>query len=135
MAYMNQEIKSKIASAMKPILKKYGMKGTLSTDRNSISLNIKSGKLDMIRNFNETMSDPFRSGPRFDASSDQYIQVNPYWFQEHFSGKPRAFLKEAIQALNKGNWNNSNSQIDYFDVGWYSYVNIGKWNKPYTVEK
>jgi len=24
---------------------------------------------------------------------------------------------------------------DYFNVGWYIDVNIGKWNKPYVIEK
>jgi hypothetical protein len=33
--------------------------------------------------------------------------------------------------MNNGNWNNSRIEVDYFDVGWYIDVNIGKWNKPY----
>jgi hypothetical protein len=34
--------------------------------------------------------------------------------------------------MNAGNHNNSDVQSDYFDVGWYIDVNIGKWNKPYV---
>ena len=44
------------------------------------------------------------------------------------------FLSEVIPAMNNGNHDNSDIQTDYFDVGWYIDVNIGKWNKPYTVE-
>jgi hypothetical protein len=36
--------------------------------------------------------------------------------------------------LNTGNHDNSDSQTDYFDVGWYVDVKVGKWNKPYIVE-
>ena len=32
-----------------------------------------------------------------------------------------------------GNHNNSDISTDYFDVGWYIDINIGKWDKPYEV--
>jgi len=48
MAYMNQDRKKKIAEKVKPILKKYGVKGSLKTDRLSITLTIKSGPIDFI---------------------------------------------------------------------------------------
>ena len=62
------------------------------------------------------------------------IQVNPYWYQDHFTGKAKAFLSEVIPAMNNGNHDNSDAMTDYFDVGWYVDVNIGNWKKPYTVE-
>jgi hypothetical protein len=37
--------------------------------------------------------------------------------------------------MNGGNHDNSDVQTDYFDVGWYVDVNIGSWDKPYTLEK
>ena len=60
--------------------------------------------------------------------------MNVYWYKEHFSGKALKFLGEVIPAMNNGNHDNSDIQTDYFDVGWYSDVNIGSWNKPYKVE-
>ena len=57
--------------------------------------------------------------------------MNPYWYQDHFVGKSKKFLAEVIPAMNAGNHNNSDIQTDYFDVGWYIDVNIGRWNKPY----
>jgi hypothetical protein len=65
---------------------------------------------------------------------NQSIDVNPYWFKEHFSDKSLNFLKEIFTAMNEGNHDRSDIQSDYFDVGWYVDVNIGKWNKPYEVE-
>ena len=65
---------------------------------------------------------------------NQSVDVNPYWFKEHFSGVAKSFLLELFQAMNKGNHDNSDIMTDYFDVGWYVDVNIGKWDKPYIVE-
>lgn len=134
MAYMNQERKAKIAAKVKPILKRYGVKATLSTDRSSLSLNIKSAPIDFIANYNETVVQQpggFRNG----SPAEKYIGVNTYWFQEHFSGKAKKFLTEVLKEMNNGNHDRSDSQTDYFDVGWYVYVNIGKWNKPFVVEE
>ena len=135
MAYMNQERKAKIAPAVKSILKRYGVKGTLSTDRYSLSLNIKSGTLDFIGNYNETVERQpggFRNG----RPAEECIQINNYWYRDHFSNKVIVkFLDEILWALNNGNHDNSDIMTDYFDVGWYVHVNVGKWNKPYTLEK
>ena len=65
---------------------------------------------------------------------NQSVDVNPYWYHEHFSGKAKDFLKEVLAAMNKGNHNNSDAMTDYFDVGWYVDVNIGSWNRPYVLE-
>ena len=37
--------------------------------------------------------------------------------------------------MNDGNHDNSEIQYDYFDVGWYIDVNIGRWNQPYQLIK
>lgn len=134
MAYMNQERKAKLAPAVKSILKRYGVKGTLSTGSGSISLNIKSGPLDFIGDYNKTV-EARPGGFRLGSPAEKYLQINPYWYQDHFSNKViRKFLDEVFRALNDGNHDNSDIQTDYFDVGWYVHVNVGKWNKPYTVE-
>jgi hypothetical protein len=135
MAYMSQERKAQIAPAVKAILKRYGVKGTLSTDRYSLSLNIKSGPMDFIGNYNETVQRQ-PGGFRLGSPAEKYIQINNYWFRDHFSDKViKKFLEEVLRAMNTGNHDNSDIQTDYFDVGWYVHVNVGKWNKPYTVEK
>ena len=135
MAYMNQERKAKLAPAVKAILKRYGVKGTLSTDSATISLNIKSGTLDFIGDYNKTVGDR-PGGFRLGSPAQDYLQVNPYWYDEHFSNKViKKFMNEVMRALNTGNHDNSDIQTDYFDVGWYVRVNVGKWNKPYILEK
>jgi hypothetical protein len=44
-------------------------------------------------------------------------------------------FKRVMELVNKFNWNNSDSNIDYFDVKFYTHLSIGKWNKPYLEEK
>lgn len=139
MAYVNQERKAKIAPEVKAILKKYGVKGSLSVRGHStLCLTIKSGPIDFIENYIKTDADkPYgRPMPADQVASirkSQSLDVNTYWYHEHFSGKAKSFLAAVLKAMNSGNHDNSDAQIDYFDVGWYVDVNIGRWNKPYTV--
>jgi hypothetical protein len=124
MAYMNQEKKAKIAAKLKPVLKKYGIKGSLSVhNHSSICLTVKSGTIDFFEDY----------GDREDAAKFG-IQVNPYWYHEHFAGKSKEFLKEAFAALYGADYyNNSDAQIDYFDTAYYVSLNIGKWSAPYQL--
>lgn len=112
MAYYTQAMKKEVAPAIKKLLKKYGMKGSLAVDNHStVVLNLKEGAIDF---------------------GDDHIQVNVYWIDERYEGLARDFLKEAYSILMNGNHNNSDVMVDYFDVGWYVDINVGKWNSPYT---
>lgn len=135
MAYISQEKKKQIAPKVKAILARYKVKGSLSVHNHTgLSLNIKSGKIDFIGNFNSTVlgqTGGFRNG----RPAKDELSVNPYWYKEHFSGNARDFLEEVLDAMNQGNHDNSDIQTDYFDVGWYVYVNVGRWNRPYVLER
>ena len=141
MAYMNQDKKATIAPAVKAVLKKYGIKGTLAVRNHStLVLNIKSGSIDFVENFISTDANVMHGRKMSQDQIDylrknQSMDVNPYWYKEHFSGKAKSFLSELLPIMNNGNHDNSDIQTDYFDVGWYVDVNIGKWNKPYILEK
>lgn len=141
MAYMSQEKKAKIVALVKPILKKYGLKGTFAVRHHStIVLNIGSGKIDFIENFIQTDIDG-PSGRKMSADQIEYIRkskaldVNPYWFHTHFTGKAKQALTEIMVAMKRGGdwYDRSDIQTDYFDTAYYVDVNIGKWNKPYQV--
>lgn len=132
MAYMDQEKKAKLAPAIKAVLKKYGIKGTLGVRHHSTLIcNISSGSLDIIGNMYAVALE--RPGTYYadGTPSPTYIQVNPYYISENYTGKVRNFLVELISAMNVGNHDRSDSQTDYFDVGFYINVNVGQWNKPY----
>ena len=126
MAYVSKEEKARISELVKPILKKYGMKGTLAVNHHStLVLNLSSGKLDIIGNASALDSEF--------PTNTTYMQINQYWFKNHFSGTVVKFFEEVIGALNDGNWDESDIQTDYFSCGWYVNVNVGRWNKPYTL--
>jgi hypothetical protein len=133
---MSQENKAVIAAKIKPILAKYGVKGSLSVcNHSTIVLTLKSGKIDFIENLNRVCgSSHYQTSNGFRPATRGHVDVNPYWYHDHFDGKARKFLDEALRVLNTGNHDNSDSQTDYFDVGWYVDVKVGKWNKPYIVE-
>lgn len=129
MAYMNQDKKAKIAPKVKSILKKYGVKGTLGVyNHSTLVLNVSSGPIDFIGNFNKVNENKLPV-----MKAENCLDINPYWYQEHFSGKALSFLKELLPAMNEGNHDRSDIQSDYFDVGWYVDVNIGRWGKPYQL--
>ena len=138
MDYVSQDRKQSLAPAVKAVLKKYGVKGSLSIrTHSSLVLTVKSGKIDFVENFIETDSKVLHGRKMSQDQIDhirknQSVDVNPYWYHEHFSGKAKDFLKEVLAAMNKGNHNNSDAMTDYFDVGWYVDVNIGRWNQPYV---
>ena len=131
MAYMSQEKKQTLAPAIKAILKKYGMKGSLSVHNHSgLTLTLPEGKIDFASERAPEL-DYLKEYPSFAG----YSQVNTYWFHEHYRGTALKFLSEVIAAMNVGNHDNSDIMTDYFDVGWYVHVNVGKWNKPYVLTK
>jgi len=117
MAYVSQERKQSLAPAIKAVLKKYGVKGSLSIrTHSSLVLTIKSGKIDFVENFIETDSKVLHGRKMSQDQIDhirknQSVDVNPYWYHEHFSGKAKDFLKEVLAAMNKGNHNNPMSML------------------------
>lgn len=141
MAYMSQERKAQIAPVVKAICKKYGVKASLAVRNHStLALTVTQGNIDFVENFIKT--DREKSYAKY-LSQDQidYIRknrtldVNPYHFKSHFTGRALQFLTEVHSAMMTGNHDRSDIQSDYFDVGWYVDINIGRWNRPYAMEK
>ena len=135
MAYMDQSRKKVIAANLKPILAKYGVKGSLSVRNHStIVLTIRKGELDPFTDYIPLDNGkPFvlDNGKPFVPFERDHINVNPYHYERHFDGQTLEFLKEAFTVLNNGNHDRSDVMSDYFDVGWYVDVTFGKWDKPY----
>jgi len=129
MAYMSQERKKELSPKIKEICKKHGVKASLGVNNHStLILNVNSGSIDFFGDATERANVDSYNLKR------GYYDINPYWYKEHFTGKALAFLSEVIPAMNVGNHDNSEPMVDYFDVGWYVDVNIGRWDKPYTLK-
>ena len=123
MAFISKEDKNAKATLLRALGKKYDIK--LSVARHNYStivLNIYQGKIDFFSEYNL-------------KDDSGYIQVNHYRINYDFCGESQEFLNECYRILNANNYNNSDSMIDYFDVGFYIDINIGKFNKPYEYIK
>jgi hypothetical protein len=130
MAYMSQENKAEKAPVIKSILKKYGLKGSLSVRHHStLVLSISEGPINFYENMIETAKE---QGAEIKYISEE-IQVNPYWYKKDFTGVALEAMSELVEAMNGNNWDESDIQTDYFNVGWYIDINIGKYNKPYKL--
>lgn len=117
MAYVSQEKKKQLAPAIKAVLKKYGMKGSIAVKHHSsLVVNIKEGALE------------------FDHSHGEgYTQVNEYWIGENYKGKAQRFLSELVAAMKGPEYFcEDDIQTDYFFRSHYTDINIGSWNKPYV---
>ena len=134
MAYMDQRQKAFLSPAIKAVLKKYNMKGTLGVRNHStLVCNITSGPLDIISNmFDIAVKKPDSHYSR-NPVKPLYMQVNEHWIADNYTGQCLAFLTELEAAMDVGNHNRSDIQTDYFDVGWYININIGRWNQPYAL--
>ena len=120
MAYVSQDDKAKLAPAIKKVLSKYGMKGSISIRHHStLVVTLQSGAID----FGEY------------THGDGYIQVNVYHIERHYKGKAQKFLTELLAAMKGPGWfDKSDSMTDYFHVKHYCDINVGKWNKPYFLQ-
>jgi hypothetical protein len=135
MAYMNQERKADLAPAIKAVLKKFGMKGTIGVSNYStLIVNLQSGDLDLIEEanaFNREFAQ--RTGQKFYPVTD-YYQANPYKGADAYADSVVGqFFKELTAAMRGKIWyDNSDIMTDYFDTAYYMEINVGKWNKPYV---
>ena len=122
MAFISQKEKKELSVGIKQVLKKYGMKGTIGVNHHSsLVVNVQSFVLDFTWHF---------------THGDGYIQVNEYHIDNHYSGVIKNFLNELLKAMKGTKWyNNSDAMVDYFDIAYYTDINIGKWNKPYVLKE
>ena len=141
MAYVSQDTKAKLAPTIKAILKKYGVKGTLSVrHHSSLVLTLKSGKIDFIENYITTdlakkYGQPMSADQVAYLRKNGHLDVNTYWINDHYSGKAKSFLLEMKAAMEGPDFfNEDDAQTDYFHRSHYVDINVGKWNKPYIAE-
>ena len=142
MAYVSQELKSKLSPKIKAICKKHGVKASIAVRHHStLVLNVKSGKIDFIENYIKTDADKVAANKMSPDTiahirKNQSLDVNTYWAHEHYSGKAKQFLTEMISAMKGPDFfDHTDAQSDYFHCSHYIDINIGKWDRPYIVEK
>lgn len=133
MAYMNQERKAQIAAEIKKVIPA-GWKYTLAVRNHStIVLNISQAPIDLLENARQADAKKGFGGPSHIGS---YLQVNTHSIERSFMGEALDVMTKLNAALNlegtpQANWDKSDVQTDYFNVGWYVDINIGRYNDPF----
>jgi hypothetical protein len=112
MAYMNQERKAIIAAELKKVMPKDWKYSLAVRHHSTIVLTISEAPVDL-------------------ASMLQGRAINQYWLQNQFSGELLETFTRIKDALNTGNHDRSDSQSDYFDVGWYVTIRVGAYKRPF----
>ena len=121
MAYVDAEKKAELAPAIKAVLKKYDMKGTISVGNHmTLIVKIKSGAIDFA--------------PFFQDAWD--YQVNDYHIETNYYGVARDFLLELKAAMQGEKWFcEDDVMTDYFHRSHFITINIGRYDKPYVYNK
>jgi len=141
MAYMNQEMKKEIKAAIDATVEILGLKGKLKyslavSNGTMLTLNVKSGPIDFIGNYNAVAEEKnkYITDHMKNRLAEDSIDINPFWAHEHFTDEAQKVIVALLKAMNIKNYDNSDIQSDYFDIGYHVRMNIGKWNKPYEVK-
>lgn len=134
MAYVSQEQKAKLAPAIKAVLKKYNVKGSIAVRHHStLVVNIKSGEIDFIGNYNAVSQNRAYYGDR-PHQAEGSIDVNVYHIDSQYTGTARECLLELLAAMKGPDFfDKSDIQSDYFHVSHYLDINVGQWDKPYQL--
>lgn len=128
MAYMNQAKKAVIKANLDKVLKPLGVKFTLRVSHHmAITCTIKSAPWNMLADRTSKAQSEFEVN---------HAQVNPYWFEEHYTGKTKEVLAKVVDAIKSADYyDRSDAMVDYFDTAYYFHINIGDYNKPFQVTK
>lgn len=140
MAYFSQEDKKRVAPAIKKVLKKYGVKGSLAVSNHStLVVNIKKGELDFIEAANKVrVKQASWRGDEPHLIENGHIQVNRYHAADNArevgEDKVADFYEELVEAMMGADWfDKSDIMTDYFHTAYYMSINVGQWNKPYEL--
>ena len=134
MAYFSKEMKKEKEEKLKKVMPRGWKFTTRVYDNMKFVVTIRSAPVDLIGIIVDSM--------KYNNSNVDYILK--YGCKEHIHPHPnyikdifkadKKILKimlDIIEVIDEDNYDNSDSQTDYFDVGYYSYLCIGERNKPF----
>lgn len=63
----------------------------------------------------------------------EYENVNYAWIdrQDELTDEAKSLMKKVCKFVNSFNYDDSDSQIDYFNTNFYAHYSIGKWDRPF----
>ena len=132
MAHVSKELKSRAQQEIKAIMPK-DVKWSLSgVGKGRLSLNVWAAPVDLlepVREFNRRQAELGWMVPdHLDHSSFRGRSHH-----DNFGAEWNEIFDKAWKIMNEGNHDRSDVQTDYFDVGWYSEINFGTFDRPFEV--
>lgn len=133
MAYVDQAKKQKIAAALKLVVPT-GWKYSLAVSNHlSICMTIRSAPDDLLGMVERVRIERARQrGEREHNPVGTYVQLNHIHPDSFADGEMLGTFRKIVEALNTDNHDNSDIQSDYFDVGHYVDLQLGRWNRPFV---
>jgi len=96
--------------------------------------------VDFIGNYNQTVDERHVDS----RLAEGYLQVNQYWFQDHFTGEARDMIEQVLRIIKIApstvpggrRWfDESDAMTDYFHTAYYIHLEVGNWDQPYALVK
>jgi hypothetical protein len=134
MAYISQETKAELAPAIRAVLARYGIKGSISIDNHTqLTVTLRSGALDLIGEANRfNLEYALRRDQPFHPVKG-YYQANVYRPDDYALNSVGEFFRELSAAMRGDRWyDRSDIQTDYFDTAYYLQINVGRWDRHYV---
>ena len=132
MAHMTQEEKKEIAAKLKEFMPK-GWKHTLSVRNNTgIVFKLSQAPADLLAEADKNQSKVIRQ----DDTDLNHLQTRGYFEPYHarlseYFDESLALFERIVEVLNLNNYDRSDVQSDYFNIGHYVYIKIGTYDKPF----
>ena|ERR1700756_406519 len=133
MAYMSQDKKASISAALKKVVPA-GWKWSLAVQHHStLIMTISAAPVDLLAEFDRVQkSVDLRPGFAPVSSVERgYLDIYAPRSAECFDVS-LPIIEAINRCLYEGNHDRSDIQSDYFDVGWYVSLKIGRWGKPFV---
>ncbi len=137
MAFIDQAKKEVIAAELKKCMPK-DWKYSLAIRHNvEIVMTLMAAPADIIGELNTVArATAERRGQPFYPIQDGHVQLSHVasHIQDQLPANSHIFpvLESALKALKSADWyDNSDSQVDYFDTAYHYRIDIGRWNKPF----
>lgn len=140
MAYITADEVKAIRNELKAQFPKFKFGVRKGSGSLSVDVTVKSGPIDFIENYNQT-TDERHVDTRL---AEGYLQVNQYWFQEHFTGEAKNAIDQFLRIIKIApstapggrRWfDDSDAMTDYFHTAYYIHLQVGDWNQPYALTK
>lgn len=133
MAYFSQEMKANVVYRLKTLYPdwKFGVK---VLHHSKVSVTVLKADFDFI----QEMASVLEEDNKNELISDGYTEINEYHYERHYEDNSKVVehLTNIFNCINlmgdkEENYDYSDMQSDYFNVGFYKSLKIGTYDKPF----